>query len=68
MFLVFGIDTKVRPLGEGQVRECRRCHNTTRWLRMRSFRQFTVFFVLPVLRWERRRYESCGLCGASIDV
>ncbi len=68
MFFVVGIDTKVRPLGDGQIRECPRCRNTTQWQRRRSFRQFTLFFVLPVMRWGRRRYESCGICGAIIDV
>ncbi|MBP2381340.1 zinc-ribbon domain-containing protein [Brachybacterium sacelli] len=68
MFFLIGLDTKLRHLGDGETRECPRCHNTTRWLRMRSFRQLTLFFVLPVLRWKRRRYESCGICGAVIDL
>lgn len=68
MFFVFGIDTKVRHLGDGRARTCPRCHNTTHWQRMRSFRQFTLFFVLPVMRWGRRQYETCGICGAVVDV
>lgn len=68
VFFIIGIDTKLRHLGDGATRECPRCHNTTQWLRMRSFRQLTLFFVIPVLRWRRRQYETCGICGAVIDV
>jgi hypothetical protein len=68
MFFVLGIDTKVHRLGEGQIRECPRCQNTTQWQQLRSFRQLTLFFVVPALRWGRRRYETCGICGASVDV
>jgi hypothetical protein len=68
MLFIFGLDSKQRSSGPGQTRTCPRCHNTTQWTRMRSFRQFTVFFVIPVARWQRRRFEVCGICGASIDV
>jgi hypothetical protein len=34
---------------------------------MREFKQFTVFFV-PVARWARRQLETCGICGAVIEV
>lgn len=68
MLLIFGITTKQRELGPGQTRQCPRCHNSTQWLRMRTFRQFTVFFVIPVARWGRRRFETCGICGTSVDV
>ncbi|WP_459545521.1 zinc-ribbon domain-containing protein [Nocardia sp. X0981] len=65
MFFIFGFGTKRKPLGPGETRTCPRCHNTTQWLRMREFKQFTVFFV-PVVRWKRRRFEACGVCGAEI--
>lgn len=67
MLFIASIDTKVRTLGEGLTRECPHCHNTAPWHRMRSFRQCTLFFVLPVLRWGRRQYETCGICGATAD-
>lgn len=65
MFFLFGFGTKQKSLGPGDVRTCPRCHNTSQWLRMRQFSQFSVFFV-PVARWKRRQFESCGICGASI--
>jgi hypothetical protein len=36
-------------------------------MRMREFRQFTVFFV-PVARWKRRLFEACSICGATVEV
>jgi len=63
----FGLGTKQQHLGPGDTRTCPRCHNTTQWTRMREFKQFTVFFV-PVARWKRRQLETCGICGAAIEV
>ena len=63
----FGLGTKQQHLGPGETRTCPRCHNTTQWTRMREFKQFTVFFV-PVARWKRRQLETCGICGAVIEI
>jgi len=63
----FGLGTKQQHRGPGSTRTCPRCHNTTQWTRMREFKQFTVFFV-PVARWKRRQLETCGICGAAIEV
>lgn len=65
LFLLFGYGTKQKALGPGEVRTCPRCHNTTQWMRMRQFKQFTLFFI-PVARWSRRQFEVCGICGASV--
>ncbi|MGU3501689.1 zinc-ribbon domain-containing protein [Mycobacterium sp. C31M] len=65
MLFIFGFGTKQKPLGPGDVRLCPRCHNTTQWSRMRQYKQFTLFFV-PIVRWNRRQYEACGICGATI--
>ncbi|RBY86653.1 zinc-ribbon domain-containing protein [Blastococcus sp. TBT05-19] len=67
MFLLFGFGTKQRDLGPGGTRTCPNCGNTSRWARVRRFRQFSVFFV-PVVRWNRRHLEVCGICGAAIEV
>ncbi|SFT52922.1 hypothetical protein SAMN05660657_01370 [Geodermatophilus amargosae] len=67
MFFLFGFGTKVQDLGPGEVRTCPRCGNTTRWSRVRQYRQFTVFFV-PVARWGRHRLEVCGVCGTAVEV
>ena len=67
MFFLFGFGTEQRHLGPGQVRTCPRCGNTTTWDRIREFRQFSVFFV-PVARWRRREFETCGICGAAVEV
>ena len=66
MFFIFGIDTKTREIGSGHTRQCPRCHNTTQWARLRSFNQLTIFFVIPIWRWKRREYESCGICGETV--
>ncbi len=50
LFLLFGLATKQKFLGAGEVRTCARCHNTTQRTRMREFRQFQV----------------CGICGAAV--
>jgi hypothetical protein len=34
---------------------------------MREFKQFTVFFI-PIVRWGRREFEACGICGAAIAL
>lgn len=68
MFLIFGIDTKQRDLGRGVTRTCPRCRNTTQWARIRTFKQFTLFFVIPAWRWGRQRLEVCGICGHSVQV
>ncbi len=65
--LLYGYGTKQQHLGPGETRTCPRCHNTAQWVRMRQFTQVTVFFV-PVARWNRRRIESCGICGTSVEV
>ncbi|WP_372507953.1 zinc-ribbon domain-containing protein [Mycobacterium barrassiae] len=65
LFFIFGFGTKQKPLGAGAVRTCPRCHNTTQWMRIREFRQFTLFFV-PVARWKRRQFEVCGICGTAV--
>ncbi len=67
MFLLFGFGTKQQSLGPGGTRACSRCGNTSQWERVRQFRQFSVFFV-PLLRWHRRRFEVCGICGNAVDV
>ncbi|MGW9826384.1 hypothetical protein ACUXNS_001378 [Brevibacterium pityocampae] len=35
MFVIFGFGKRQRPQGPGALRDCPRCHNTTRWNRMR---------------------------------
>ncbi|MGW1739260.1 zinc-ribbon domain-containing protein [Nocardia sp. NPDC001965] len=67
MFFIFGFGTKRQNRGPGGTRTCSRCHNTTQWLRVREFKQFTVFFV-PVARWQRRSLEVCGICGTAIEA
>ena len=67
MFFLFGFGTRQKHIGPGATRTCPRCHNTTRWARMRSYKQLTVFFV-PVLRWKRRQVEVCGICGAAVEA
>ena len=64
---LFGLGTKQRDLGPGEVRACPNCANTSQWARVQESRQFTVFFI-PILRWGRRRYEVCGICGATVEV
>jgi hypothetical protein len=67
VFILFGLGTKQHHLGPGETRTCPHCHNTTQWARAREFRQFTVFFV-PIARWKRRQLETCGICGAAVEV
>lgn len=67
MFLLFGLGTKQRHRGPGEQRTCPRCHNTTRWARLRQYRQLTLFFV-PVARWKRQELEVCGICATSVVV
>ncbi|QCU78760.1 zinc-ribbon domain-containing protein [Citricoccus sp. SGAir0253] len=67
MFFIVGLDSRQQLLGPGAMRTCPRCHNTTQWARARTFRQLTLFFV-PVARWGRRRVETCGVCGASLEA
>ncbi|WP_132994220.1 zinc-ribbon domain-containing protein [Gordonia zhaorongruii] len=67
MFFLFGYGTKRKRLGTGHSRSCRNCHNTTDWLRIREYKQFTLFFI-PVARWSRREFEECGICGAVIEA
>ncbi|WP_232666961.1 zinc-ribbon domain-containing protein [Pseudonocardia sp. TRM90224] len=67
MLIIFGFGNKQNNLGPGETRTCPRCHNTTQWARMREFRQFTLFFV-PVARWNRRQFEMCGVCGATVGL
>ena len=66
LFFLFGYGTKQKYLGQGAVRTCPRCHNTTQWKSMREFKQFTLFFV-PVARWKRRQFEVCGICGTAVE-
>ncbi|MGW0160154.1 zinc-ribbon domain-containing protein [Mycobacterium sp. NPDC003323] len=65
MLFIFGFGTKQKLLGAGDMRTCPRCHNTTQWSRMRQYKQFTLFFI-PIARWKRREFQTCGICGASI--
>ncbi len=65
MFFLFGFGSKQQDLGPGEVRTCPRCGGTTRFARVRQFRQVTVFFV-PVARWGRRQLEVCGIGGAAV--
>lgn len=67
MFLLFGFGTKQKHLGPGETRACPNCHNTTRWDRIRQYKQFSLFFV-PVARWKRRQLEVCGICGTTVAV
>ena len=67
MFFLFGFGSKQQDLGPGAVRTCPNCGNTSQWHLVRQFRQVTVFFI-PVLRWGRRRFEVCGICGATVEV
>lgn len=67
MFVIFGFGKRQRTQGPGALRDCPRCHNTTRWNRMREFSQFTLFFI-PIARWNRREFETCGICTALIEM
>ncbi|SNS02293.1 zinc-ribbon domain-containing protein [Blastococcus mobilis] len=67
MFFLFGFGTKEQDLGPGKVRTCPNCGNTTPWARVRTVKQFTVFFI-PIARWGRRQIEICGICGAAVEV
>lgn len=67
MFFIFGIGSKQQDLGPGETRTCPRCRNTTRWSRVRTFQQLTLFFI-PVARWKRRQFEVCGVCGDAVQV
>lgn len=67
MFVIFGFGKRQRTQGPGALRDGPRCHNTTRWNRMREFSQFTLFFI-PIARWNRREFETCGICTAAIEV
>ncbi len=67
MFLLFGFGSKRTVLGQGSVRTCPRCHNSTQWARMKQYRQFSLFFV-PIARWNRVEFEECGICGAATSL
>lgn len=67
MFLLFGFGTKQQHLGPGDTRTCPRCRNTSRWARLRQYRQFTLFFV-PLARWNKQEIEVCAICGTAADV
>jgi transcription elongation factor Elf1 len=67
VFFLFGYGSKQKHLGAGQTRTCPRCNNTTQWSRIRTYTQFTVFFI-PVARWSRRQLEQCSICGASVEA
>lgn len=67
MFFLFGFGTRQKPVGPGETRTCPNCHNTTRWTRIRQYKQFSLFFV-PVARWKRRQLEVCGICGTTVAV
>ena len=67
MFLFFGFGTKQQDLGPGDVRTCPNCGNTSQWMRVRQFRQLSVFFV-PVARWRREYLEICGICGVAVEA
>lgn len=67
MFFLFGFGSKQQDLGPGAVRACPNCGNTSQWHLVRRFRQVSVFFI-PLIRWGRRRFEVCGICGATVEV
>jgi zinc ribbon protein len=67
IFLLFGGGRRVKQLGAGDTRECPRCHNSSRWERLRSYHELTFFFI-PILRWGRRELEGCAICGETIEV
>lgn len=68
MLLIAGVTSKTNDQGPGASRTCPRCGNTTVWQRRKSFRQFTLFFVIPLWRWDREQYEQCGICGQTVAV
>jgi hypothetical protein len=65
--LIFGLATHLKQLGAGSERTCPRCHNTTTWPRLRESTQLTLFFI-PVLRWGRRGFEACPVCGQRAEL
>ena len=64
--LILGLATHLKPLGQGDERTCPRCHNTTTWARLRESTQLTLFFI-PVLRWGRREFDACPVCGQRVE-
>lgn len=66
MFFLFGYGIKQKHLGAGEMRTCPRCQNTTQWMRMSEYKQFSLFFV-PLARWKRQQLEVCGICGAAVQ-
>ena len=67
MFFLFGFGTKQQLLGPGETRTCPRCANTTQWELVRQYKQLSVFFI-PIARWGRRRFETCPVCGTSLEI
>ena len=66
MFLLFlGYGTKVKVLGEGAERTCPRCHNTTRWRHLESYRYLSLFLV-RIARWHREQLDACPVCGHAL--
>lgn len=68
MFVIFGISSRTKALGPGATQMCPRCGNQVTFTRIRSWRQLTVFFVVPLWRWGRREYDQCGICSHAIMV
>jgi hypothetical protein len=58
IFLFFGYGTKVKLVGEGAERTCPRCHNTSRWRHVGSYRYLSLFFV-RIARRHREELDDC---------
>lgn len=61
-FFIFGVGPHLQEQGQGALRTCPRCHNQTRWLRVRQVQRFSLFFI-PIVSWGGRDFEQCGICG-----
>lgn len=68
MFFIVGISSPTKVLGPGSTQVCPRCGNQGTFTRVRSSRQLTAFFVIPLWRWGRREYEQCGICSHAVAI
>lgn len=66
-FGIFGVDTRVTPLGVTAPRSCPRCGNAVPWSIVETHRRFTLFFI-PVFTWGYRYAVVCPVCHETLGL
>lgn len=67
MFLIMGINTGRKQLGEERMVICSRCGKYGRYEVILTYTYFSLFFI-PLFKWNKQYFVTASCCGAIFSL